>query len=140
MKAKFDYLEKKPVRMFNTAKNAFGCVVSEYGGMDDQHVLIVELEDINDKRSHEEIHKSVFDAKVFKKIKAKVVLNGETSKQKDFKECSSECIIETLSQKDVVIKLQQLFVDKIAQEVYFAIICEEQDYLHIGKIKYFDGD
>ena len=55
MRAKFNYLEKMPLRKFKTAKNCIGCAIGE----EEQSVLIVELQDVNDFLSHDEIVKRV---------------------------------------------------------------------------------
>jgi hypothetical protein len=55
MKARFNYLEKLPLRKFETAKNCIGCVIEEGS----ESVLIAELQDVNDSFTHDEILKRV---------------------------------------------------------------------------------
>ena len=66
MKARFNYLEKLPQRLFETSKHSFGCPVSLQGDQESsaktkelRKVLIVELIDVNEKMSHDEIKKRV---------------------------------------------------------------------------------
>ncbi len=120
VKAKFNYLEKQPLRKFATCQHSLGCAINQEG----KEILIIELDDINKDLCHDE-------------IKSRTHVDPRDSKKKLFAYCvdpdkpysdiesirekakSRAVEIKHMDETDEVIELKKLYVDNVRKEMFF---------------------
>lgn len=137
VKAKFNYLEKHPLRKFATCQHVLGCAINEQ----EREVIIVELDDINKDLCHDEIvartHVDPNDTK--KKIFAYCIdPNKSQNEIEEIRQTARQRAVEIkyLNETDEVIELKKLYVDNVRKEMFFQVILFEMAYVVIVKVDY----
>lgn len=137
VKAKFNYLEKQPLRKFLTCQHVLGCAVNDQAS----EVLIVELDDINKDLCLDEIkaRTHVDPEQEKKKLFAYVIdpawSQEEVEKIRD-KARKRAVDIKYLVAKDFVVELKKLYVDSIRKEMFFQVVCDEMHTVTIAKVDF----
>jgi len=131
MKAKFNYLEKLPLRKFKTSKNTFACAIEEKN----EAVLIVEIIDINDNLNTEEIaaRTHVEDKDKTKYLIAYIIPKTSDNVEK-LRADAVKYQIPQMDENDEITQIKQLYLDKRRKEVFIAIILAEQHSMTFVRI------
>lgn len=137
VKAKFNYLEKHPLRKFLTCQHVLGCAINEQ----DPQVLIVELDDINKDLCLDEIkaRTHVDPDKTKKKIYAYCIdptqPNAEIEKVRQTAR-NRAVEIKYMDEKDYVVELKKLYVDTVRKELFFQVVLDEMHTVTIVKVDF----